>query len=133
MFAARDEGQNGRLGFGPAEHHLQIRQTHHAVAETGECEIPGPIPLERVGVVVPALAIHLDDESAPDQQINPAHAVDLRLHLKCESKIPQSEPAQRFGAGLSSLIEVFEQCRPRWQPRECGTNHRSGHEFAVQG
>lgn len=103
VVAARDSGEYRTLDFVPAVHHLVIAETKDYVIEGGELGVSGAIGLKAFWIDVIFGSIDLDDESAPDQEVDP-FSVDPHLGAQWDLELGQPESGNRLRSALADSV-----------------------------
>ncbi|GAA1691826.1 hypothetical protein GCM10009792_09710 [Microcella alkalica] len=55
---------------------------------------------------MPFPAVHLDDDSSLDHEVDAPDAGDHHLHVDCQARVEQRDPNERLDPRLASAIEV---------------------------
>lgn len=69
---ARHDGANGLLHQPPIVHDLAIAEPKNPVSPLSEKSIAAPIAFERIDTSVVLAAVDLNDQSSPDNEVDPA-------------------------------------------------------------
>ncbi len=111
VLASANERENLYLDEPPLVHHLSVTGADHEVATCHQGSIARSILLE---IVVPLAAVHFEDESVADQEIDATDPVDHNLAAYPDVAAAEGEARQRLDPRFGvPIVEGQQSATPR--------------------
>lgn len=101
MLSLSDEAVNRCFHGAPLMDDLPVAESHHPVTEPRQVGVSRAVPLERLRARVMLAAIHLDDETETDQEVDPAHTGNENLASDAPPERREPQPEEGLDARLA--------------------------------